>query len=201
MSEFAGNASGGSLERGLDQQIRRAVGMLRFLLELTEEREANRGSIRLPLADLLRTKIGSSELSSRLGALRPSVQVPDSLICWGNRNALERALDFVFEVLIGAANSNGRLEITARCGEEAVELRLSIPSDQGDQLAAKLRRDVSPFKAADFAFHTDELPEASRVQAALEASGSEMCIEGSNSSLTFALFLQPGVPEPEPYFT
>jgi hypothetical protein len=190
ISEFLGNASGESLEQTLDQELRRAVAVFLFLQELLEVRRSSCVVHPVCMTELLKVKLGVLEADPTRGALGVITHVPDRLMCSGNLKALDRTLDFMFGVLRRAVLPGRSIEISARSHESALELRLLIPTDQGEQLAAQLHDDARLFDSKDFDFHNRKLPEVALVQQSLEAFGGDLSMEGTNVGFSFVLGLQ-----------
>jgi hypothetical protein len=196
ISEFLGNGSGGSLERTLDQELRRAVAVFLSLQELLEARRSSATAGPQCLTELLRGKLAVLEADPTRGDLGVITQVPETLLCNGNLKVLDRTLDFVFGVLRGAVVPGGSIEISARSLESSIELHLLVASDHGEQLAAQLSSDARPFDTKNFDFQNRKLPEVALVQHSLEAFGGDLRMEGGTAGFAFVLALQ--APHPTP---
>jgi hypothetical protein len=194
ISEFLGNASGAGLERTLDQELRRAVAVFLFLQELLEARRSSYVVHPVCVTELLKGKLALLEADPTRGALGVITHVPDTLMCSGNLKALDRTLDFMFGVLRRAVSPGRSIEISARSDEGAIELRLLVPSDQGEQLAAQLYADARPFDTKNFDFQNRKLPEVALVHESLEAFGGDLRMEGSSVGFSFVL----GLRHPQP---
>jgi hypothetical protein len=199
ISEFLGNGSGGSLERTLDQELRRAVAVFLFLQELLEVRRDSYAVHPVCMTELLKGKLALLEADPTRGALGVITHVPDRLMCNGNLKALDRTLDFMFGVLRRAVFPGGSIEISARTHESSIELRLLVPSEQGEQLAAELHADARPFEGKNFDFQNRKLPEVALVQQSLEAFGGDLRVEGTKVGFSFVLGLQH--PQPPAVFS
>src|ERR1700722_17758690 len=88
ISEFLGNGAGGSLERTLDQEVRRAVGVFLYLQELLEVRQSSSSVLPVCMTELLKGKLAILETDPTRGDLGVITQVPDTLLCNGNLKAL-----------------------------------------------------------------------------------------------------------------
>jgi hypothetical protein len=190
ISEFLGHGSGGDLERTLGDELQRAVAVFLFLQEMLEARRSSHAAVPVCLAELLRAKLGTLDAVGVPEVAGRVVQLPDTLMCQGNRKALDRTLDFLFEVLGGAVRPGGTLEIATRSCDQGIELRMAVVSDRGEELAARLHSDARPFDSKSFDFRNRKLPEVALVQTSLEAFGGDLRIEGSDAALAFSLFLR-----------
>jgi hypothetical protein len=191
ISEFLDHGSGEDLQRTLDQELRRAVAVFLFLQELLEVRRSSSAVLPVCMTELLKGKLAVLEADPSRGNLGVITQVPDTLVCSGNRKALDRTLDFMFTVLRNAVLPGGSIEISARLDESAIELRMLIPSDHGELRATQLHSDARPFDTKNFDFHGRKLPEVALVRQSLDAFGGSLRIEGSQVSFAFVLALQP----------
>jgi hypothetical protein len=178
------------MERSLHKELCRAAKILAFLQELTDGEQRSRAAQPVRIAELLGTKLASLQQPMWLGKMRAVVQAPDTLVCYGNPSVIDQALDFLFEVLCQAACPGGSLEITAHPGKVQVELRFTVPSDRGVQLAGQLKCDAHPFEANGFAFESGKLPQVALVLSNLKASGGDLRIQGSDTALALSLVLR-----------
>jgi len=191
ISEFLDHGSGEDLQRTLDQELRRAVAVFLFLQELLEVRRSSSAVLPVCMTELLKGKLAVLEADPTRGNLGVITQVPDTLACSGNRKALDRTLDFMFTVLRNAVLPGGSIEISARSDESAIELRMLVPSDHGEQLATQLHSDARPFDTKNFDFQSRKLPEVALVRQSLDAFGGSLRMEGSQVGFAFVLALQP----------
>ncbi len=178
------------LEQTLDQELRRAVAVFLFLQELLDVRRSSYVVHPVCMTELLKVKLALLEADPTRGALGVITHVPETLMCNGNRKALDRTLDFMFGVLRRAVFPGGSIEIRARAHESAIELHLLVPSDQGEQIAAQLHADARPFECKNFDFQNRKLPEVALVQQSLEAFGGDLQMEGTKVGFSFTLGLQ-----------
>src|ERR1700688_1305653 len=75
ISEFLGNGTGGELERTLDHEIRRSVGVFTALQQLLEIRRSSTAVDSICVAELLRAKLVDPALSAE----KIAVTVPETL--------------------------------------------------------------------------------------------------------------------------
>src|ERR1700722_797691 len=99
ISEFLGNGSGGSLERTLDQEVRRAVGVFLYLQELLEVRRSSSAAVPICLAGVVRDKLAVLATDPAAAGVEIEARLPDTLLCRGNLKVLDRALDFLLGTL------------------------------------------------------------------------------------------------------
>src|ERR1700712_2884383 len=88
ISEFLGNGTGGSLERTLDQEVRRAVGVFLYLQELLEVRRNSSAALPICLTGLVREKLAVLAADPAAAGLEIEVRLPDPPMCRGNHKAL-----------------------------------------------------------------------------------------------------------------
>jgi hypothetical protein len=197
ISEYLGHGSGGDLERTLGDELQRAVAIFLLLQQMLEVQQSSQAAVPVCLAELLRAKLGTLDANGALGAgAGTAFQLPDTLMCQGNRRALDQALDLVFELLGGAVRPGESLEIGTRLLDRGIELRLAVASDEGEELATRLNGDARPFEGKGFDFRNRKLPEVALVQTSLEAFGGDLKIEGSDAMLAFSLVLRHPHSEP-----
>jgi hypothetical protein len=189
ISEYLGHGSGGDLERTLSDELQRAVAIFSFLQEMLEVRQRSHAAAPVCLAELVRARLGALDAGAALGGVGTVVQLPDTLMCQGNRKALDGALDLLFEVLACAVRPGEPLAISTRLRDQGIELRMAVASDRGEELASRLRGDARPFEGKSFDFRNRKLPEVALVQASLEAFGGDLRIEGDDAKLAFSLLL------------
>jgi hypothetical protein len=197
ISEFLGNGSGGSLERTLDQEVRRAVGVFLYLQELLEVRRSSSAAAPICLAGVVRDKLAVLAMDPAAAGVEIEARLPDTLLCRGNLKVLDRALDFLLATLRAAVFPGGAIDISARALEQWIELRLVVPSKQGEQLAAQLLSDTRPFDTKNFDFQNRKLPEVASVQQSLEALHGDLRIEGTNVALAFVVAVRHPHPPPD----
>jgi hypothetical protein len=186
ISEFLGNGAGGELERTLDHEIRRSVAVFTALQQLLEVRRISAVVDSICVAELLRARLADPALSAEKFA----VAVPETMVCHGNRMAVERALGLLLTRSQQARAQDGSMTLSACRSEGAIELRLMTETEQGEQIAADLRGDECPFESKSFDFQGRMLPEIAIVQQGLEASGGSLRIEATATALTFVLSLR-----------
>jgi len=187
ISEFLGHGSGGDLERTLDQEIRRSVAVFNALQELLEVRRSSSAVECVCLTELLQAKLMEPMFAE--GGV--TVALPETLLCRGSRKALERAVALLLAASLRARSQGGTMSIRACRLGEAIEVRALTESVQGVAIAAELRADANPFEGKSFDFHRRAVPEIAIVQQGLEASGGDLRIEATATSLTFVLLLPP----------
>src|ERR1700692_2894857 len=150
ISEFLGNGAGGELEQTLDHEIRRSVAVFTALQQLLEVRRSSAVVDLLCVAELLRAEV----VDPALGAGRLAVTVPETLVCCGNRMAVERALDLLLMRSLQARTKDGRMTISACRIDGAIELRSTSETALGEEIAAELGGDACPFEGKNFDFQS-----------------------------------------------
>jgi hypothetical protein len=186
ISEFLGNGTGGELERTLDHEIRRSVAVFTALQQLLEIRRSSAVVDSICVAELLRAKLVELPLSAEKFA----GTVPETLVCRGNRMAVERALALLLTRSLQARAQDGLMTLSACRIEGAIELRSTTETEQGEEIAAELRGDECPFEEKNFDFQSRTVPEIAMVQQGLEASGGALRIEATATALSFVLSLR-----------
>jgi hypothetical protein len=192
MNELRGSRTLDAVELNIGEELRRATRMLQVLREFLEEPPRRRACRPVPVEELLESKLRECKLMhSNFLRLTATTLVSERLHCWADPEALDRTLTLALEFLSCATIPGGSLEVSLQLlGDRTVEIRLTVPAEEGERLAAGFAVQARPFEAQGFSFAGGELPKAARLQLLVEGMGGSIAAEGSPRRLALVVHLR-----------